>query len=49
MNEKEYYMEEALREAKKAFEFGADAVVIGSAVTRPQLIAKRFREVEKGL
>ena len=37
------------QEAKKAFEFGADAVVIGSAVTRPQLIAKRFREVEKGL
>ena len=35
------------QEAKKAFEFGADAVVIGSAVTRPQLIAKRFREVEK--
>lgn len=35
-------------EAKKAFECGADAVVIGSAITRPQLIAKRFREVEKG-
>ncbi len=31
-----------LHEAQKAFEIGADAVVIGSAVTRPQLIAKRF-------
>ena len=36
-------------EAKKAFDCGADAVVIGSAITRPQLIAKRFKEVEKGL
>ena len=27
---------------KKAFELGAHAVVIGSAVTRPQLITKRF-------
>lgn len=27
---------------KKAFELGAHAVVIGSAVTRPQLIVKRF-------
>ncbi len=34
-------------EAKKAFDYGADAVVIGSAITRPQLIAKRFKEVEK--
>lgn len=28
--------------AKKAFELGAHSVVIGSAVTRPQLITKRF-------
>lgn len=34
-------------EAKMAFDFGADAVVIGSAITRPQLIVKRFKEVEK--
>ena len=27
---------------KKAFELGAHAVVIGSAITRPQLITKRF-------
>lgn len=31
-------------EAKKAFEYGADSVVIGSAITRPQLIVKRFME-----
>ena len=34
-------------EVKKAFELGACAVVIGSAITRPQLITKRF--VQKGL
>lgn len=33
-----------LKEVKKAFELGAFAVVIGSAVTRPQLITKRFME-----
>ena len=32
------------KEVKKAFEIGAYAVVIGSAVTRPQLITKRFME-----
>lgn len=32
-------------EAKLAFDCGADAVVIGSAITRPQLIYKRFLEV----
>ena len=32
-------------EVKKAFELGAYAVVIGSAVTRPHLITKRFTEV----
>lgn len=37
------------QEVKKAFKVGADAVVIGSAVTRPQLIAKRFIETTKGL
>lgn len=33
-------------EIKKGFELGAYAVVIGSAVTRPQLITKRFMEYE---
>jgi N-acylglucosamine-6-phosphate 2-epimerase len=32
---------------KKAFELNAHSVVIGSAITRPQLITKRF--IEKGL
>ena len=32
------------KEVRKAFELGACAVVIGSAVTRPQLITKRFME-----
>ena len=31
-----------LQEVQKAFEIGAHAVVIGSAITRPQLITKRF-------
>ena len=31
-------------EVKKAFELGAHCVVIGSAITRPQLIVKRFKE-----
>lgn len=31
-------------EVKKAFEIGAHCVVIGSAITRPQLITKRFTE-----
>ena len=31
-------------EVDKAFELGAYSVVIGSAVTRPQLITKRFCE-----
>ena len=30
------------KEVKKAFELGAHSVVIGSAITRPQLITKRF-------
>ena len=30
------------KEVDKAFELGAHAVVIGSAITRPQLITKRF-------
>jgi len=34
-----------LEHARKAFELGAYAVVIGSAVTRPQLITKRFVEI----
>lgn len=31
-------------QVKKAFELGAHCVVIGSAITRPQLITKRFLE-----
>jgi N-acylglucosamine-6-phosphate 2-epimerase len=34
-------------EVDKAFELGAHSVVIGSAVTRPQLITKRFCNREK--
>ena len=33
-----------VEEVDKAFELGAHAVVIGSAITRPQLITKRFCE-----
>jgi len=32
-------------EVKKAFDLGAHSVVIGSAITRPHLITKRFTEV----
>ena len=32
------------KEVRKAFELGAHSVVIGSAITRPQLIVKRFME-----
>lgn len=32
------------QEVKKAFELGAHSVVIGSAITRPHLITKRFTE-----
>ncbi len=34
-------------QAKDAFNFGAFCVVIGSAITRPQLITKRFTEILK--
>lgn len=34
-------------EVKKAFDLGAHCVVIGSAITRPQLITKRFIEETK--
>ncbi|MCI1273529.1 MAG: N-acetylmannosamine-6-phosphate 2-epimerase [Clostridiaceae bacterium] len=34
-------------EVDKAFELGAHAVVIGSAITRPQLITKRFVQRKK--
>jgi len=34
-------------EVKKAFELGAWCVVIGSAITRPQLITKRFKDYIK--
>lgn len=34
----------APEDVKKAFELGAHSVVIGSAITRPQLITKRFTE-----
>lgn len=32
------------KEVKRAFELGAHCVVIGSAITRPQLITRRFTE-----
>ena len=32
------------KEVEKAFQLGAHSVVIGSAITRPQLITKRFIE-----
>lgn len=32
-------------DVKTAFEYGADSVVIGSAITRPQLIYKHFKEI----
>lgn len=35
------------KEVTKAFELGAHSVVIGSAITRPQLITKRFCEREE--
>ena len=38
--------EEALREFQN---WGADAVVVGSAITRPHLIAKRFVDLMGGL
>lgn len=36
-------------QVKKAFELGAHCVVIGSAITRPQLITKRFLEWGKNV
>lgn len=41
-----------VEEVKRAFDLGAHSVVIGSSVTRPQLITKRFvnwREYEKSI
>ena len=35
------------QQVKKAFEYGAHCVVIGSAITRPQLITKRFIDWSK--
>ena len=35
------------QDVKKAFEIGAHCVVIGSAITRPQLITKRFVQRSK--
>lgn len=35
------------RQVQKAFELGAHCVVIGSAITRPQLITRRFIEIPK--
>jgi len=37
----------SVEHARKAFELGAHSVVIGSAVTRPQLITKRFVDLVK--
>jgi N-acylglucosamine-6-phosphate 2-epimerase len=34
-------------QAKKAFDLGAHSVVIGSAITRPQLITKRFVQIQE--
>ena len=36
-----------VEQVKKAFEIGAHSVVIGSAITRPQLITKMFTEWDK--
>ena len=36
-------------EVKKAFEIGAHSVVIGSAITRPHLITKRFTSISLAL
>jgi len=36
------------KDVTKAFESNADSVVIGSAITRPQLITKRFINSIKG-
>ena len=36
-------------DAVKALYLGADAVVVGSAITRPHLIAKRFTDLMGGL
>ena len=36
-------------DAIKALYLGADAVVVGSAITRPHLIAKRFVDLIGGL
>ena len=37
------------KQAKKVFDYGAYAVVIGGAITRPQEIATRFMEKIKKL
>jgi N-acylglucosamine-6-phosphate 2-epimerase len=34
-----------LDDVRRAFELGAHAVVVGSAITRPQLITRRFADV----
>lgn len=36
-------------QARKAIELGAFAVVVGSAITRPQLIARRFSDAMQGV
>lgn len=36
-------------DAVKCLYLGADAVVVGSAITRPHLIAKRFTDLMSGL
>ncbi|MBQ6674622.1 MAG: N-acetylmannosamine-6-phosphate 2-epimerase, partial [Ruminococcus sp.] len=36
-------------DAVKCLYLGADAVVVGSAITRPHLIAKRFTDLISGL
>lgn len=36
------------QEARQALDLGAHAVVVGSAITRPQMIARRYREAMQG-
>ncbi len=36
-----------IQDIEKAYKLGADSVVVGSAITRPQLITKRFLKAVK--
>jgi N-acylglucosamine-6-phosphate 2-epimerase len=37
------------RDARRALELGATAVVVGSAITRPETIAARFAEATRNI